>query len=306
MSARLRTAPALFAVALAVAGCASDRRPPPRAPSLPSPNDAVPLDLDLVIRVDLARVRAGLGPEAVGGLRRNALGASGADASDPWIAEAVEKSDTAILALRPEFGAEGPDNVLVLSGRFSDVLPLTHPPPGWLAPVDLGGNVRRFDRKRAGLRSTPVRFYAFGTEQLVFVSVAELDSVEAVLERGRSPTRLRPKASGLLSFQARLRDARRLLAGRFPILGKLLGGSKSVAGTLDVTGDSLVTDLGLELGDDTEASEVAAALDGLKKELAEADGRIGLVARNTKIEPAGRFVGVRMTLGRDALSGLWR
>lgn len=303
MSARL-SAGALVCVTLLA--CASEHRVPPRAPALSSSNDAIPLDLDLVIRVDLERVRAGLGPAAVSGLRKNALGASGSDAGDPWIASAVEKSDTALIALRPDFGAEGPDNVLVLSGRFDDVLPLTRPPPGWLAPVDLGGNVRRFDRKTAGLRSTPVRFYAFGNEQLVLVSIAEIDSVEAVLERGRPPSRLRPKASGLLSFQARLRDARRLLGDRFPTLAKLLGGSHSIAGTLDVTGDALVTNLGLELTTDTEASEVASALDGLAKELADADGRIGLIARNTKVEPAGRFVGLRVNLDRDALSGLWR
>jgi hypothetical protein len=127
-----------------------------------------------------------------------------------------------------------------------------------------------------------------------------------VLERGRPATRLRPKASGLLSFQARLRDARRLLGGRFPILAKLLGGSQSVAGSVDVSGDSLVADLGLELVDEGQAREAAAALDTLAQALAETEGRAGLVARNAKVQAAGRFIGVRLELGRDELSGLWR
>jgi hypothetical protein len=171
--------------------------------------------------------------------------------------------------------------------------------------VDLGGDVRRFDRKQLGARSSPARFYAFGDRQLVILSAAEIDSVEAVLELGRAPTTLKPKASGLLSFQARLRDARRLLGGRFPLLARLLGSAVSAAGTVDVAGDSLVTDAGLELRDPGQASEAAAVLADLAKDLAEVGGRVGAVAKNARVEATGRFIGVRLTLDRATLASLW-
>ena len=308
MSPRVRLGTALAVVAaLGVAGCAADRGigRPPRAPQMVAPNDAIPADLDIVIRVDLARVRAGLGPEAVRALRKNAALENAAEPTDAWVSDAIERADTALLALRPEFGSEGPDNVLVLNGNFEGLWPLTGAPEGWQTPLDLGGNVRRFDRKRLGVRSSPARFYAFGKEQLVILSAAEIDSVELVLEQGRPPNTLKPKASGLLSFQARLRDARRLLGRRFPILGRLLGDAVSAAGTVDIGADTLVTDLGLELLDPGQASAAATVLDELAKSLAGVEGRIGLVARNAKVEAAGRFVAVRVSLDRASLAGLW-
>jgi hypothetical protein len=306
MSAPLRTGTAFaLAAALAVTGCAAERRVPPRAPSLPSPNDGIPPDLDLVVRVDLARVRAGLGSEAVSGLRKQAALEQAGDPSEVWLGDAIERSDGAILALRPEFGPEGPDNVLVLSGRFEGLWTGARAPEGWLAPVDLGGDVRRFDRKQLGARSSPARFYAFGDRQLVILSAAEIDSVEGVLERGRAPSTLRPKASGLLSFQARLRDADRLLRSRFPLLARLLGSAVSVAGTVDISAESLVSELGLELLDPGQAGDAAAVLDGLAKDLAVVDGRLGVIAKNAKVQATGRFVGVRITLDRPALASVW-
>jgi hypothetical protein len=308
MTAPLRWGAALLSalVALAMPGCASEQRKPPRAPALGAPNDAVPPDLDLVIRLDLGRIRAGLGPEAVRGLRENAFEKQAAGADDAWVADAIEQSDTALVALRPELGTEGPDNVIVLSGRFAGLAPLVKTPPGWRPPIDLGADVRRFDRKLTGSRASPARLYAFGDRELVLVSVAEIDSVEAVLERGRPASPLRPKASGLLSFQARLRDARRLLEGRFPILGRLLGSARSLAGVVDVTGDTLTTDLGLELAEETHATEAASALDRLAKELAKTDGRAGVIAENAKVQAAGRFIGIRLNLGWSELAGLFR
>src|SRR5262249_57714767 len=104
----VRGASRRFAAGLAVAclgalaGCAASRPPPPRAPALSTPNDAIPPDLDLVIRVDLAKVRAALGPEGIAVLRRGAASAAGAETGSDFFVRALEHADVACLALRPE------------------------------------------------------------------------------------------------------------------------------------------------------------------------------------------------------------
>ena len=84
LAARL-LAPALGA-ALAL-GCAGSRPPPPPPkPPLVEAKGALPPDLDLVVRIDLARVRSALGPAVVADLRRAAQASSGLQGTESLLA----------------------------------------------------------------------------------------------------------------------------------------------------------------------------------------------------------------------------
>jgi hypothetical protein len=287
-------------LALSGVGCAS-RPPPPAAPSLTTPADALPADLDFVVRVDLAKVRAALGPAGTELMRRG-TGALPSDPGTALVTKALERTTTAYLALRPELVPGEADNVLVLAGSFEGLeLERALTSAGFSSPVDLGGDVRRFDRRGRVGRAAPARIYAFRDEQLVFVSAAEVDSVEAVLEHGARPSPLRPREQGVLAFAARLRALRYGLAQRYPSLARSIGDAAGLEGTVSASPEGLLLDMSLELPSEAAAQESAEALGQVQEALSAADGRVGALARGAHTEAVGRYVVVRLALTRGLL-----
>jgi hypothetical protein len=287
--------------AAASSSCAASRAPPPRAPVISVPADAVPSDLDLVVRVDLGKVRAALGPEGVAALRRNGGGALGG-APEELVNRALDATDTALVALRPELLPGETDNVLVLSGHFRELgVEGTLRKTGWSAPVDLGGDVRRFDRSAKVSRGAPARVYAFADERLVFVSEAEIDSVEAVLEHGMASSPLRPQSRGVLAFAARLRTLGFTLVDRYPELADAVGPAEAVQGTIDATPTGLGLEIALELPSEGGATRTSEALDGIRRALTTDEGKLGAMAKNANVQAVGRFAVVRVGVDR----GMW-
>jgi hypothetical protein len=285
-----------------VLGCASSRPPPPRAPTLALPGDALPPDLDLVVRVDLARVRAALGAEGLALLRRGASTALVTDASGAILQSALEQADTALLALRPELIPGEADNVLVLEGHFAELgLERALRDGGFSAPIDLGGDVRRFEHPGRLGRSAAARVYAFGDERLVFVSTAEIDSVEAVIERGLTPNQLKPKASGVFGFALRLRGVRTTLGQRFPLLAVAFGDAVHLDGSVEATDAGLALEVSLELPDAAGATRSADAFGRVRQALLATEGKLAVAAEGAQATAVGRFVVVRLPLARGML-----
>jgi hypothetical protein len=282
--------------------CAASRPAPPRAPVLATSTDAVPPDLDLVVRVDLAKVRAALGPAGLALVRRGAAGTLAADAETALVANAIEHSDTAVLAVRPELIPGEADNVLVLVGHFAGLgVEQALRQSGWSNATDLGGDVRRFERKGKVSRAGAARVYAFRDEALVFVSPAEVDSVEAVIERGMAPNPLRPKATGVLAFAARLRALRLGLGSQYPSLAHALGDAAGVAGNVESTGTGLAVELAFELPSEAAAGQSAADLARVQEVVASTEGKLATMAHDTKIEAVGRYVVLHLALERGIL-----
>ena len=280
------------------AACGGSRPAPPRAPALATPVDAVPPDLDLVLRVDLAKVRAALGPQGVASLRGEAADAV-AETREELVERVLEASDTAILALLLPHET---DNVLVLAGHFSALcVDRALRASGCSAPVDLGGDVRRFDRGGKLSRSSPARVYAFANERLVFVSAAEIDSVEAVLERQRAPSSLKPQARGVLAFAASLRTLGTTLVDRYPELADAIGPADAVQGVLDSTATGLGLEVALELPSEASAERTSAALGRIRQALAGAAGKMAAMAQSANIQAVGRFAVVRVAFERGML-----
>ncbi len=291
-----------LALAPAALGCAASRPPPPRAPTLALPSDALPPDLDLVVRVDLARVRAALGAEGLALVRRGASTALVTDASGAILEGALERADTALLALRPELIPGETDNVLVLEGHFADLgLERALRAGGFSAPVDLGGDVRRFEHPGKLGRSAAARVYAFGDERLVFVSIAEIDSVEAVVERGLTPNQLKPKASGVFGFALRLRGLRARLDRTFPLLAVAFGDAIHLEGSVESTDTGLALEMSLELPDAAGASRSADAFGRVRQAVLTTEGKLAAVAEGAQATAVGRFVVVRLPLARGML-----
>lgn len=285
------------ALAVTLAGCASSRPPPPAAPVLLEPADAIPADLDAVVRVDVARLRAALGTLLFAGLRRVATASLDDDGASEFLLAAIESSELAVFAFRPELQGDGVDSVLVLRGRYAGLDPRDHEArPPFRSPRDLGGAVRRYDREQPRARGAPARIYARGDDLLVVVSAAELDSVELRLEQREAAPVVRPPARGIVAFAARLRALRLTLHRRFPMLADMLEDAREVHGVIETGATGASLELSLPFASEASAETAKLGLTGVLQAFGERDGAFSALARRTSVERAGAHVVLRVSV----------
>ncbi len=287
-------------VSLGSLGCAADRRAPPALPVLTSPLDAIPPDLDWVVRVDIGRVHATLGKAFVATLRTKAL-AERSEGGAVFLMDALERSRIVVIAARHHDG-QFLDFVLALDGEFRGLDPRAYAAdPPWQPAIDLGGDIRRYDRAKPKARSDPMRLYLRSNDLIVAASEAELDSVEAVLERGSPPNPLKPRERGFLSAAFRLRE---LSAARFPEVSRALVGVRGMEGFIDTSGEGFRLEATAELASDEHAKHAAEFLETVRAAFEKADGKWSALARNTSIDAQGAVVIVRANLVGEALGNL--
>jgi hypothetical protein len=292
-------------LALPLFGCSKETLgAPPRAPKLERPADALPPDLDAVLRLDLGRVRSALGPAGVAAIKSLAdrpVDPGREPAAEAAITEALEHADVVFVGLRTEISAAGPDTVIVLEGRFPARSPA---PQSWGNPIDLGGDVRRWDRPTRGPRSSPARLYAFGNQRLVIASEAEIDAVEAVLEGGLSPNALSAPERGLFAFAARLRRVKDRLSARAPMFADALRSAKRVEGSVEPSQEGLTADVTLELDTAVNAERAAGLFERARVASSEGDGRGAAMARSATVTAVGASVTVRCSLPAEVVLAL--
>lgn len=304
MTRRWRVA-LVAALAVTLSGCASSRPPPPAAPVLLEPADALPADLDVVVRLDVARLRAAIGTLLFAGLRRAATAGLTSDGASEFLLAAIEQSDLAVFAFRPELEGDGVDSVLVLRGHFEKLDPRAHAAlPPFRSPRDLGGAIRRFDRDQPAARGAPARIYARGDDLLVIVSAAELDSVELRLERGEAAPVVRPPARGIVAFAARLRALRLTLHRRFPLLADMLEDARELHGVLEVGEGGASIELSLPFASEASAETAKAGLAGLLQAFGAREGAFSELARRAGVERAGEHVVLRLSVPLPELGRL--
>jgi len=192
---------------LTLFGCAPRVGTPPAQPTTASARaiDLIPKDLDLVIRVDMRRLKTMLGPDSDQQLERLLVRfqlVSPARSLDVALWHSVlERSDTVWLGCRP-FVRGCRDWVLVAQGKFDDLDPRTR---GFSTlPTDLGGGWLRYDQKEPQvLRGAPQRIYLQPPGRVVLLTRAEIDAVQRTLDQGDPGTDLEPEASGVIALSAR-------------------------------------------------------------------------------------------------------
>lgn len=297
-----------MALALAAA-CGPERVPAPEAPapSLVDPGDAIPGDLDVAVRVDLARVRQVVGAELFESVRgRVASARTGADAGgERLLADALAASDTVWIAFRPGLAPDLTDNVLILRGNFARIDPRSYgAEPRWRRPQDLGGGWRLYERDTPRARTLPARLYARDDSILVFVSTAEIDSVERSLERRMGDARVEPAAEGVVSVEARAPALAELLLARAPAAARLLRRGSKLSAHADLSATGLRAELELELDSAEGARETAEAAALFARALAEQGGEARTLVRGLRIEAVGQSVVARLSLDLRELAEL--
>ena len=291
---------------LACAACSSTRLgPPPAPPVAVRPLDAMPGDLDLVVRLDLKRIRDTLGAAVMQGITEQAVaGLHGEDrATDQLLLGALAQTDTVWAGFRPVNGLEGADSVFVLRGQFSKFDPhAIASTPRFAAPLDLGAAFRRYDRKPPSARSAPARIYTRGDDLIVTLSEAEIDAVERSLEEQRGLPPLEPAEKGALSAVARPRVLPSAWFDAAPALERLTEHARRLELTADLTSVGVDASLALEFEDASTAKRLAAALTDLRDSLSGAgSGRLAKLAAKTQVTNAGEFITLHLVVGRDEL-----
>jgi hypothetical protein len=293
---------------LLVTACSSHHiGPPPNAPHVTRPLSAMPADLDLVLRLDLERIRSTLGVPAMAAISEQALhGLHGADsATDELRLKLLAETDTLYLGLRPGASLDVADSVFVMVGKFPGFDPEhVQSAPRFAGPVDLGGDLRRFDRASPPARGAPARFYARGDDLVVSVSEAEIDSVERTLEQGRGMPSLEPLEKGVLSAVARPRALPSELFAGSHTLQELADRARRIELDADLTSAGVDASLALKLEDPNAAEQVGHALGDLRDALQSSPGRLAKFAARVKVTNAAEFVTLHFELGRDELSEL--
>jgi hypothetical protein len=298
-----RATRALALVVVSLVGCCSPGRiPPPQSPvpRAGHPADAIPADLDVVVRLDLQAMRDVLGPSATELLTRQ--GPVRQDARDFAVSWAMSRADTVWLAIRPGFAADLTDNVIVLRGRLSGVE--RHLSASWGSAADLGGGWFRYERLRRGARSAPARLYFHVDDLLVVVSTAEIDSTERALERGILDRKPRPPDKGTVSAAARLPPIARLIEARSPRAAELLRQGSELTATASLNGAGLAAELEVHFDLEEDAQQAVEATRLLLRAIESAGAFARPWAEGVRIEAIGTRVVIHVSVPAHVLRGL--
>lgn len=255
-----------------------------------------PADLDLVLRVDLARMRAALGPVANGLSSRVGVEI---DARDELAAKAIERARVAWIGTRLA-DIETGDRVLVVEGDVEDL----RPDPGIFQLLDppLSDAVKTFERRGPVSRDATARIHLLGARTIVFVSGVEVDGVERVLLRGADPGRRDPPADGLLSADLRARRLPPGLERRFPSIGAIVRGIERARASVTMVDEGLQADVEVM----TVSSAASTKLEGFLNALREGGqgSRYALLFDGLHVERIERVVRVKWLVPIEMLRKL--
>jgi hypothetical protein len=267
--------------------------------------------LDLVVRVDMKRVREALGAQAESRLVAQVPASTGRRDATRLLRAALQRADTVWLALRLGLPFEQMDNVLVLQGSFSGLDPRDSAPSDWGTPMDLGGAWRVYEALQTKTRAGPARLYARGEALWVVVSGAEIDSFERCVHNPSTPDKLEPEERGIISLSSRLRPLAAELQERAPAAARLLSKAVTLRASAEIVAQTVSAELAIEFRDAAQASEAAQASKVLA-ELFKSPGNqphptlAQLVAESTQIEAVAETLVIRLKIPAEAIGQLSR
>lgn len=240
-----------------VGACSPRVQPAVPAPVNRPPIEQIPVDLDVVIRLDLRRFRATVDPIVADAIGRLLV----SQAREPLdlVVAALARTDKLWLGLRPDADPRRWDNVLVLEGDFGDIT-TKQLSEVFGPPRDLGGGFRAYDAHDVPSRTAPARLYTYLEERWIIASEAEVDALERVIERHRAERTLEPPERGILSMAARLGRVSESFEERSPKAAKLAAKAVSMTATVDASADSWDAEARIEFESEEDASLAGAGL----------------------------------------------
>jgi len=230
-----------------------ERRPP-------QPHDLIPGDLDVVIRVDLSKVRDSLGGETSELLLERAAETAHAQG---LVRRALANAEVVWLGLRMADVEQG-DRVMVVRSvkQRGEQDPIVAPDPiAWTKePTDIGAITRYLAKTTPG-RDDTERIFTFDERTAVFVTPVESYSVERVLKRGPDADRGQPAARGLVSLDYRTGKLSAAHENAYPSLAALVSGMVRMRATVEVIADQLELEGRIRCKTNTAAAKIQRFLE---------------------------------------------
>jgi hypothetical protein len=254
--------------------------------------DLFPVDLDLVVRVDVGRMRSGIGPAVADALSRRAL----QESAEPELREALASADVVWVAARVA-GLDDGDRVVVVEGRTS--MPELAA-ARWERVRSRNGRLRIFDRKEEAPRTGTARIINLGNRAAAFVSPVELDAVRRVLDDGPDEKRGNPSAEGLVSLDLRAGRLPPALERKYPAIGAVLAGIERVRGSAALVDGGVKIDAQVLGATAAGAERAARFLEAVRDSLAK-DPRFAAAARDVRVEQVEKTVQIRLTVPAKAV-----
>lgn len=273
----------MLGVAAAASGCAEvPKGGVPRSPDQPLsrrllPNELVPADLDVVLRVDLERLRRTLGARLEDELKARYGG-------DLHLEQALARGRTVLVAVRAG-DLDAGDHVIVIEGEPKG---LDKPPEGFEERRTPNDRVRMFVRTVTAARSETDAIVILDQRATAFVSPLETDAVSRVLRDGADERRGQPVAEGLVSADVRPKRLPAELERKFPSLARLVSQVQRVKMLLNVNDDGLRVDAEIIAKSEAAADKVRRFLD-VFREGASGDGASKLL-KKMQLEKLGAVV----------------
>lgn len=259
-------------------------RAPEAAPVKRPALEQIPVDLDFVARLDLGRLRGALPPGAVDELSR--LMTAQGEPSERLLTQALTRTETLWIGVRPSFTPAAWDNVLVLEGDFSSISDADlHAAFG--PARDLGAGFFAREALNAPRRTSPARLYTYLEEQWLIASRAEVSALERVIEDHRYERRTKLSARGLFSFDMRLDRLAAELESEAPKAARFLEAAESLQANVELRGRDLGISARLRFIDEEQAQSAARALGVFTRLLL---GQEQVEVLELRIEPAAQDV----------------
>jgi hypothetical protein len=295
-------------LALCVAGTSSGCAPtavaaPPAAPTfaVDRPGAAIPGDLDVALRLDLAGARRLFGTAFGHALAFDITDPAADPKTAELIASGIARAEAAWVAFRPGLAPHATDNVLLLRGEFADLEP-HGPGSDWGPPVDLGGTMRLYQRRAPKRRSAPARIYARSDDWLIFVSNAEVDAAERSIERQSNDEHVDPPDHGIVSLSARARPLVRLLKPNYPAVAEALEDANTLEGNATADDRGLALELSARFKTAEDAVRAGDRSRLFLSVLAHAKGPFALLAQGATATAVGTSLVVRVHLDAKGLA----
>ena len=226
-----------------------------------APSDFIPSDLELVLRLDLNRVRQGLGEKEANELVGRAIDRA---AASGLLRVALSKARVMWLGLRVA-DIEAGDRVIAI--ELNDGTELTPDPIAWRRHDTGVKNLTRYDATQEPSRSAFAQVFTIGQRGAVFVTPVEVHPLARVLQ-GADADRGQPDARGLLSADYRPGKLSTSLEDRYPSLSMLLRGVGRVHATVHFDGDQVKLESRIRCASEQAATKLLRFIDTMRDSLA--------------------------------------
>jgi hypothetical protein len=293
----------LVGLAVAASGCgggaaaAAGKRARVELPAFDrslDPAEIFPVDLDLVVRLDVARMRSSIGPAAASAMAARAA----REAGDDVLRAALACAEVVWLAARVG-DLDAGDHVVVVEG------PSCTPEldrARWRPEPSRNKSVKIFDRVDPARRTGTSRILVLGDHATAFVSPMEMDSVARVLADGPDARRGNPVAEGVVSADVRAGRLPPSLEQKYPSIAAIVAGLERIRGTAVVVDEGVQIDIQI-LSPTTKGAEKALRFLSALRDNVE-DPRLAAVVRKVSIEQIEGTVRLRVLLPGKAVLAL--